>query len=57
MVKAYDSYRDLLVLYTDEAEKLLTKIKESDINADYTLLRRSGLEDVFLKLTGRRLTE
>ena len=57
MVKGYDSYRDLLVLYTDEAEKLLEKIKESKINTDYTLVRRSGLEDVFLKLTGRRLTE
>lgn len=57
MVKGYDSYRDLLVLYTDEAEKALEKIKDSDINADYTLIRRSGLEDVFLKLTGRRLTE
>jgi lipooligosaccharide transport system ATP-binding protein len=57
MVKGYDSYRDLLVLYTDGAEKLLEKIKESEINTDYTLVRRSGLEDVFLKLTGRRLTE
>lgn len=57
MVKGYDSYRDLLVLYTDEAEKLLEKIKENEINTDYTLVRRSGLEDVFLKLTGRRLTE
>ena len=57
MVKGYDSYRDLLVLYTDEAEKLLEKIKENEINTDYTLVRRSGLEDVFLKLTGRRLAE
>ena len=57
MVKGFDSYRDLLVLYTDEAEKALEKIKGGDINTDYTLIRRSGLEDVFLKLTGRRLTE
>lgn len=57
MVKGYDSYRDLLVLYADEAEKALERIKDSDINTDYTLIRRSGLEDVFLKLTGRRLTE
>ena len=57
MVKGYDSYRDLLVLYTDEAERLLDKIKQSNINTDYALVRRSELEDVFLKLTGRRLTE
>jgi len=57
MMKGYDSYRDLLVLYTNEAEKLLERIKESGISTDYTLVRRSGLEDVFLKLTGRRLTE
>jgi lipooligosaccharide transport system ATP-binding protein len=57
MVKGYDSYRDLLVLYTDEAERVLEKIKSSEIKTDYTLIRRSSLEDVFLKLTGRRLTE
>lgn len=57
MMKGYDSYRDLLVLYTNEAEKLLERIKESGIDTDYTLVRRSGLEDVFLKLTGRRLME
>jgi lipooligosaccharide transport system ATP-binding protein len=57
IVKGFDSYRDLLVLYTDEAERVLEKIKRGDINTDYTLVRRSSLEDVFLKLTGRRLTE
>jgi lipooligosaccharide transport system ATP-binding protein len=57
MVKGYDSYRDLLVLYTDEAETVLEKIKGNGINTDYILVRRSSLEDVFLKLTGRRLTE
>lgn len=57
MVKGYDSYRDLFVLYTDEADRVLEKIKSSDIKTDYTLVRRSSLEDVFLKLTGRRLTE
>jgi lipooligosaccharide transport system ATP-binding protein len=57
MVKGYDSYRDLIVLYADEAERILDKIKNSEIKTDYTLVRRSSLEDVFLKLTGRRLTE
>ncbi len=57
MTKGYDSYRDLIVLYSDEAERILDKIKSSEIETDYTLVRRSSLEDVFLKLTGRRLTE
>ena len=57
LVKGHDSYRDLLILYSDDAEQLLEVIKKSTTNTDYTIVRRSGLEDVFLKLTGRRLNE
>ena len=57
LVKGHDSYRDLLILYSDDAEQLLEVIKRSTTNTDYTIVRRSGLEDVFLKLTGRRLNE
>jgi len=45
------------MIYTDEAEIALKRIQDLGINTDYTLVRRSGLEDVFLKLTGRRLNE
>ena len=57
LVKGHDSYRDLLILYTDDADQLLEIIKNTATNTDYTIVRRSGLEDVFLKLTGRRLNE
>jgi len=57
LVKGHDSYRDLLILYSDDADQLLETIKNTTINTDYTIVRRSGLEDVFLKLTGRRLNE
>lgn len=57
LAKGHDSYRDLLMIYTDEAETALKTIQDMGINTDYTLVRRSGLEDVFLKLTGRRLNE
>ena len=57
LIKGHDSYRDLLILYSDDADKLLEVIKNTTTNTDYTIVRRSGLEDVFLKLTGRRLNE
>ncbi len=57
LIRGHDSYRDILMIYTDDAENALKKIKDAGINTDYTMVRRSGLEDVFLKLTGRKLTE
>ena len=57
LIKGHDSYRDLLILYSDDADQLLEVIKNTITNTDYTIARRSGLEDVFLKLTGRRLNE
>ena len=57
LVKGHDSYRDLLIVYSDSADQLLELIKNATVNTDYTIVRRSGLEDVFLKLTGRRLNE
>ncbi len=56
-IRGHDSYRDLLLLYSDDAERLLGEIKMSGISTSYALVRRATLEDVFLKLTGRRLTE
>jgi lipooligosaccharide transport system ATP-binding protein len=56
-VKGHDSYRDILILYSDDAQRVLDGIRESGVDPEYAMIRRSGLEDVFLKLTGRRLTE
>jgi lipooligosaccharide transport system ATP-binding protein len=57
LIRGFDTYRDLLLLYSDRADVLLGKIKSLGIEADYTSVRRSTLEDVFLRLTGRRLSE
>ena len=57
LIRGFDTYRDLLLLYSDSADELLSKMKAKGIDSDYAMVRRSTLEDVFLKLTGRRLTE
>ena len=57
LIRGFDTYRDLLLLYSDKAELLRDKMKFDGIETDYAMVRRSTLEDVFLKLTGRRLTE
>ena len=57
LIRGFDTYRDLLLLYSDKADLLLDRLKSRGIESDYAIVRRSTLEDVFLKLTGRRLTE
>jgi lipooligosaccharide transport system ATP-binding protein len=53
----HESAADRLILYTDDGETLLKSINESDVAYEAAILRRATLEDVFLKLTGRRLEE
>ena len=48
---------DRLLLYTESGEDLLAKIVAADIHPNTSLVRRSSLEDVFLRLTGRSLIE
>ncbi|WP_233451875.1 ABC transporter ATP-binding protein [Rubrobacter xylanophilus] len=48
---------DLLLAYTDDAGRLESRVRESGIPIENTLYRRASLEDVFLRLTGRRLIE
>jgi lipooligosaccharide transport system ATP-binding protein len=48
---------DRLLLYTDSGEDLLVKIVAANIHPNTSLVRRSSLEDVFLRLTGRSLIE
>ena len=48
---------DRLLLYTDSGEDLLAKITAMNIHPNTSLVRRSSLEDVFLRLTGRSLIE
>jgi len=48
---------DRLLLYTESGEDLLAKITGMNIHPNTSLVRRSSLEDVFLRLTGRSLIE
>jgi lipooligosaccharide transport system ATP-binding protein len=57
LIRGSDSYRDVRIFYSDDADELLKKIQANGLTSDYAIVRRSTLEDVFLKLTGRRLIE
>jgi lipooligosaccharide transport system ATP-binding protein len=48
---------DRVLLYTDDADGTLGVVQEREIRPESTLVRRSTLEDVFLRLTGRTLVE
>lgn len=54
---AVEKSGDSLLAYTSDAEKLLDKIRDSGIAVKSTASRQAGLEDVFLRLTGRSLIE
>ncbi len=48
---------DRVLLYTDDAEATQHQMGERGVHPEQVLVRRSTLEDVFLKLTGRRLID
>jgi len=48
---------DRALVYTNDAEKVIATVAESDLEPDTVLARRSSLEDVFLRLTGRTLVD
>lgn len=48
---------DRILLYADDAEKALEEIIGANLHPRTSLVRRSSLEDVFLRLTGRTLVE
>jgi lipooligosaccharide transport system ATP-binding protein len=48
---------DRVLLYTDDADKTQHQMHERGIHPEQVLVRRSTLEDVFLRLTGRRLID
>jgi lipooligosaccharide transport system ATP-binding protein len=48
---------DRILLYTDDAERALDEITQAGHHPKTSLARRSSLEDVFLRLTGRSLVE
>jgi lipooligosaccharide transport system ATP-binding protein len=48
---------DRILLYAEDGEHLLEQIAAKGIHPNTSLVRRSSLEDVFLRLTGRTLVE
>ncbi len=55
--EATENTGDALLVYTADAELILEKVRDSGIEIDNTVVRQAGLEDVFLRLTGRSLIE
>jgi lipooligosaccharide transport system ATP-binding protein len=52
-----DRVGDTLLVYTSDAEAVTRRVRESGVEVRNTLHRQASLEDVFLKLTGRRLVD
>lgn len=48
---------DRILVYTENGEKVLEKVTKLGLNPITSLVRRSSLEDVFLRLTGRTLVD
>ncbi len=54
---AVESAGEALLVYTPDAGALQERIRSFGVPVDNTLYRRAGLEDVFMRLTGRRLID
>jgi lipooligosaccharide transport system ATP-binding protein len=48
---------DRILIYSKDGESVLHQITELGLNPITSLVRRSSLEDVFLRLTGRSLAD
>ncbi len=57
LVSNYERLEETLLLYSSDGEGLLHRIRSTNLPVSKAMIRRSTLEDVFLKLTGRRLIE
>ncbi len=57
MCERIEELPDRILMYTEDGESLLEKIYASGLHPKTSLVRRSSLEDVFLRLTGRTLIE
>ncbi|WP_326643701.1 ATP-binding cassette domain-containing protein [Streptosporangium sp. NBC_01755] len=57
LAKRVETMRDRTLLYTDDGDRAAIELVELGLTPEVLLVRRSGLEDVFLRLTGRALTD
>ena len=57
VAKRIESLPDKVMIYTDDADDAVLRLGRRGVRPISTLIRRSTLEDVFLRLTGRQLIE
>ncbi len=57
LVKRLEALPDRVLLYTDDADQTAAEVSERGLRPVSVVVRRSTLEDVFLRLTGRRLVD
>lgn len=57
LAKRTEVLPDRVLLYTDDADRTAVDVAERGVVPESTVSRRSTLEDVFLRLTGRSLIE
>ena len=57
MVERIEVLPDRILMYADDGEELLHTLNQKGLHPLTSLVRRSSLEDVFLRLTGRTLIE
>lgn len=57
LASRYEVLADRVLLYTDDADDTQRGIASRGLDPEQVLVRRSTLEDVFLRLTGRRLDD
>jgi lipooligosaccharide transport system ATP-binding protein len=57
LAERVEALPDRLLLYTADGEHLQSELARSGLRPVSALVRRSSLEDVFLRLTGRTLVD
>jgi lipooligosaccharide transport system ATP-binding protein len=57
LARRVEALPDRLLLYTDDGDRTATGIHDLGMRPESVLVRRSTLEDVFLRLTGRMLVD
>lgn len=57
LAKRSEILPDRVLLYTDDADITSNEVTERDLHPESLVVRRSTLEDVFLRLTGRTLVD
>ena len=57
LVERMETLPDRVLMYTDDADRTARVVEERGVTPEATVIRRSTLEDVFLRLTGRSLAD